>query len=280
MLVEGLGDLKVFACNAAKKPLVKKWQKNAKPVEPPKHWPLVGVPTGAINNFFVVDLELEGLNWLARNPLPETMRNKTPRGWHYLFKAVEGLRGSADLRIHDGVHIRANGNYVIWWPRQFLRFDEAPLADCPEGLLALARKDVPAHSKETARLERVCDGASINELQSHCAPLVSRNCREGRYALAAVKNAYRDLADEWPRYFDADRGMVYAQGRNNELNRLAFKLGRLVVNGWIDIARVVRMLMLAAKSVGLVREDGEAQCHATIMSGLKAGMQWPYHALD
>jgi hypothetical protein len=207
MFVEGLGDLRVFPCNAAKKPLMKKWQKNAKAIDPPKHWPLVGVPTGAINAFFVVDLELEGLNWLERNPLPETRRNKTPRGWHYLFRSVEGLRGSADLRIHDGVHIRANGNYVIWWPRQLLRSDVAPLADCPEASLALARKDVGERGdgKETASLERVCSASSINDLRSQCAALVSRNCREGRYALGAMKNAYSDLASEWPRYFDAER---------------------------------------------------------------------------
>jgi hypothetical protein len=48
MIVAGRGDLAVFPCNAAKKPLMKKWQKNAQRIAPPRHWPLVGVPTGAL----------------------------------------------------------------------------------------------------------------------------------------------------------------------------------------------------------------------------------------
>ena len=64
------------------------------------------------------------------------------------------------------------------------------------------------------------------------------------------------------------------------LNKLAFKMGGLVANGWIDEALVIRVLMLAAADCGLVRDDGEAQCLATIQSGLTAGMQLPYPQLE
>jgi hypothetical protein len=285
MIVAGLGDLKIFPCNGAKKPLLKRWQKNAQPIAPPRHWPLVGVPTGAVNDFFVVDLECEGLGWLERNPLPETRRHKTPRGWHYLFRAVPGLHGSADLRIHDGVHIRSNGNYIIWWPRQQLSVFDAPLADCPEWLLALARREVGfGNNEETPRFRESVSGrgcGDVRELQKQCAALVSPHCREGRYAVAALHNAFGKLANEWPRRVDpARRRMVWAQGRNNLLNKLAYKLGGLAVNGWIDVAQVVRVLMLAAECVRLVREDGAEQCMATILSGLRAGMERPYPPLS
>jgi hypothetical protein len=42
---------------------------------------------------------------------------------------------------------------------------------------------------------------------------------------------------------------------------------------------VIRVLMLAAAECRLVQEDGAAKCEATIMSGLSAGMQFPYPPL-
>jgi hypothetical protein len=108
--------------------------------------------------------------------------------------------------------------------------------------------------------------------------LVSPNSREGRYAQAAVRNAFGKLAD-WPRV--RVRGKwVRQQGRNNMLNKLGFKMGGLVANGWIAEELCVRVLMLGAKECGLVRDDGMDRCLATIYSGLRAGMEFPYPALD
>jgi hypothetical protein len=281
MLVEGLGDLACFPCSSSKKPLMTKWQKRAQRIEPSPHWPRVGVLTGEVNGFDILDLEEQGLVWLASANLPPTRIHITPRGKHFFFLSADNLRGSADLRIHDGVHIRANKNFVVWHPRQGWPVVDAPIAEWPSELLALARGKVdPGFTKETPTCVVCVEGSSIKELQAQCAPLVSPRCREGRYALAAVKNAYAKLANEWPRHYDEVRGrMVWAQGRNNLLNKLAFKLGGLAVNGWIEIAVIVRVLMLAAKSVNLVREDGADCCMATILSGLRAGMARPYAAL-
>jgi hypothetical protein len=91
MLIENLGDLAVFPCSAAKRPLIHAWPKNARRIEPPPFWPLVGVLTGSANGFDVLDLECEGLAWLASAGLPETRRHKTPRGYHYLFRSAEGF---------------------------------------------------------------------------------------------------------------------------------------------------------------------------------------------
>jgi hypothetical protein len=104
--------------------------------------------------------------------------------------------------------------------------------------------------------------------------VVSPNSREARYARAALRNAFEKLAN-WPSV-----GGMRSPGRNNMLNKLAFKMGGLVANGWIDEALVIRMLMLAATDCGLEREDGKARCLATISSGLGAGMQFPYPQLE
>src|SRR5262245_23778728 len=111
MIVFGLGDLAIFPVSLAKKPLMKGWQKSELRIEPLRHWPLVGVRTGSVNGFDVLDLEECGLEWLRSADLPETRRHRTPRGFHYFFRSAEGLRGSADLRIHDGCHIRASRNF-------------------------------------------------------------------------------------------------------------------------------------------------------------------------
>lgn len=62
-------------------------------------------------------------------------------------------------------------------------------------------------------------------------------------------------------------------GRNNALNRAAFKLGQLVGAGHLDRAAVEAALMDA--SAHLSADDGERQTLATIQSGLGAGMRRP-----
>jgi hypothetical protein len=83
-----------------------------------------------------------------------------------------------------------------------------------------------------------------------------------------LRNAFDDLANK------SVRG-----SRNDTMNKLALKMGRLAANGWVDGGLVVRVLLLGAGSCGLLREDGEAQCRATILSGLRAGMKYPYPPL-
>src|SRR5262249_11713673 len=105
--------------------------------------PLVGVPTGEANGFDVLDIDLEGRSWwdAHRAELPATQTHVTRSGGaHLLFKHAEGLRCSAG-RIATGVDVRADGGFVIWWPRQGLRSIPGEL--WPGWLLELARKPEP-----------------------------------------------------------------------------------------------------------------------------------------
>lgn len=266
-----LGDLPVFPCNLDKEPLTKHGFKSAQRIEPPQRWPLVGVPTGEATGFDVLDIDEEGLDWLKANPLPPTRVHQTPHGFHYLLQPAEGLAGSADQRIAAGIHVRATGNYVIWWPRQRLKVIELPLTPWPAELLERARSKanrIHGHRSETPRW---------GGCETRC--VVSPGSREARYAKGALRNAFDKLA-QWPRWIDpADGKRKPRRGRNNLLNKLAFKLGGLVANGWIDGEAVIKVLMLGAAECKLVRDDGAEQCHATILSGLNAGMQFPYPAL-
>lgn len=60
--------------------------------------------------------------------------------------------------------------------------------------------------------------------------------------------------------------------RNNTLYREALKLGSLVADNHISVGEVERDLMLACLHNGLIQEDTERQCMATIKSGLNTGM--------
>jgi hypothetical protein len=267
-----LGDLPVFPCNADKHPLIKAWQRNASRIEPPVNWPLVGVPTG-IAGFDVLDIDPDGLNWLRTATLPTTRVHRTRRGWHFLFKTAEGLRISNDDRIAPGVDVRATGGFAVWWPREGYQVIDAPLAEWPEGLLMLAKSRLCTARETPTYAPWTMEGMEGMGMR------VSRNSREGRYARAALSNAFDTLANEWPRVCVAGR-WHRQRGRNNMLNKLAFKMGGLVANGWVDGRTVIKVLMLAAGEVGLVREDGSERCLATILSGLNAGMQHPYPELQ
>jgi hypothetical protein len=198
MIVPGLGDLAIFPCKLDKSPLIKAWQKNARRIEPLPHWPLCGVLTGI--EFDVIDVDPLGQTWLEANDhLLQTRRHKTQRGWHILLQP-SGVSGSNDDRIAVGVDIRANGNYVIYWPRQGLEVIDLPLAPWPAVLLEKARSKAKLHSlsnsADTEETPRV--GSQVPRV------VVSRNSREGRYSIAALRNAFRKLAD-WPKVKIAGR---------------------------------------------------------------------------
>ena len=65
-------------------------------------------------------------------------------------------------------------------------------------------------------------------------------------------------------------------GRNVALNKAASTLGEWVAAGVLDLAQVEDALYAAAQANGLVAEDGQRQCWATIRSGLGHGLQHPY----
>ena len=89
------------------------------------------------------------------------------------------------------------------------------------------------------------------------------------------KWARRALEAEAAIVAGADRG-----GRNQALNTAALKLGHKVGAGYLAETEVTSALFAAANRCGLVHEDGPEAVHATIRSGLTAGMQDPEHPQD
>ncbi len=89
------------------------------------------------------------------------------------------------------------------------------------------------------------------------------------------KWARRALEAEAAIVAGADRG-----GRNQALNTAALRLGRKAAGGYLAETEVTSALFAAANRCGLVQEDGPEAVHATIRSGLTAGMQDPEHPQD
>ena len=130
-----LSALASFPCHADKSPLGGYSFKLARPA--PWASPLVGMPTGAVNGIDVLDIDGDaGWEWFDQNfdALPATRAHSTRRGVHLLFRAAEGLRCSVG-RVAPGVDVRAEGGYVIWWPREGFPVEEGPLCEWPWWLL-------------------------------------------------------------------------------------------------------------------------------------------------
>ena len=138
----GLKQVPVFPVNEQKRPLNRNGHKGALPYRRvPKEWPLVGVPTGSASGLSVVDVDVPaGTGWYDANfdALPLTQTHETRRGGlHLLYKAVPGL-GCSTGRIAPGIDIRSDGGFIVWWPRQGLPWEDWPLCEMPDWLVAEA----------------------------------------------------------------------------------------------------------------------------------------------
>jgi len=102
-----------FPCTADKRPLTPNGFYGARVGADDSGWPLVGIPTGKVSGIDVLDVDVEGLDWLKSVELPATRVHETRSGGKHLFWIhADGLRNSAG-RIARGVDVRADGGYFI-----------------------------------------------------------------------------------------------------------------------------------------------------------------------
>jgi hypothetical protein len=92
--------------------------------------------------------------------------------------------------------------------------------------------------------------------------------REQKYATAALAGASSELA-----------AMGKNSGRNDALNAISYRLGRMVARGWIERGVVEAALFKASADNGLVKEDGAKSVRATIASGIGDGAAFPHDDL-
>ena len=128
-------------------------------------WPdaNVGLPTGEVNGFFVVEADTEeghGVDGIAalaeleknHGPLPKTLMAESPSGSiHYYFKHPGGdtkIKNSAS-EIASGVDVRGDGGMVIAPPSvrkdgEYRWLNDNPIVDAPEWLIELVKKQPKA----------------------------------------------------------------------------------------------------------------------------------------
>jgi hypothetical protein len=204
--------------------------------------PLIGVPTGEVNGFDVLDVDPRhgGDAWLAqhRGRLPVTRTHKTPSGGlHFVFQHAPGLRCSVS-KIALGVDVRGDGGFVIWWPATGLPLAvDGPVARWPIFALA-ALMPQPAS----------CLRSDLTVPRSD-----SESAR--RYVVGALRRAVERVAA-------APEGT-----RNDTLNRETFALARFIRDGLLTPSEVAVALAVAARQAGLA----QAETVRTLASALRAG---------
>jgi RecA-family ATPase len=229
------------------------------------HWPdsNIGIPTGAQNGIFVIDVDTptghdkDGIASLAaleteHGKLPPSLQAVSPSGSiHYYFRHPGFHVKNSTSEIGSGIDIRGDGGMVIAPPSikgagEYEWRNGLPIADAPQWLLDMIKSD---------KVER--KNGSAREAPTGLRPL------DGLQAAKALKAACENVV------------IAECGTRNGALNKESFAVGRYVGSGEIGLDVASHDLLLACEENGLLGEDGEQQCLATIRSGLAAGAKEP-----
>jgi hypothetical protein len=217
-----------------------------------KRYPLMAAPTGPLNGFDILDIDRGGEDWLAtyeatHGLLATRIVATRSGGVHLYFQHCPELKCSAGL-LAPHVDIRSTGGYCILWDWVGLPvLSDAKIGPWPMLML-------------------------LEEARGEEKVTPSHNDGWPEPILYEINYARKSLGNAWYELRNCEGGR-----RNHLLNVLSYKLGRLIVRGWIGRDQVEDYLLAACEANGLLAEDGRRQCRATIASGIEAGMRVPYH---
>jgi hypothetical protein len=240
-----------------------------------KQWPNagIGLPTGAENGIFVVEADtpkghnVDGIASLKaleakHGKLPDTLMAMSPSGSpHRYFKHPGGCKiKTSASEIAPGVDVKGDGGMVIAPPStrsdgRYRWLNELPIAEAPAAWLLLISTSKEEVSEKEASTEK--DVYSLDQQISY------HGNRGESYAAAALRN----VADELR--------ATPESGRNNKLNKCAFRMGTMIARDWIAREDVESELSDAAKETGLEQDETSK----TIQSGITAGLTKPHEDL-
>jgi hypothetical protein len=215
-------------------------------------------------------------------------------GNHHIFKQPDGepIRNAGQLNDR-GINVRGVGGFIVapgsvigagstlydgststedgaWVsdrsaPGLAEEYEAGTLAKLPDWLATTFR--APKVQPETAAPEQERHSKSADPDQSAILRFDSSGAREREWAEAALDGCYDELAG------------ITEGDRNNRLNAIAFRLGRMVGAGWLSESDVIRRLEDACVRNGLMQSDKPKQCRDTINSGLSKGKLKPHEPL-
>jgi len=281
--------LPVFPAGPDKRPLLAGWQEKATTEEEQirKWWDSYPMALPAIvvgrAGLVVIDCDrhpggddgIKAFNRLLSangGNLADVPITKTANGGaHLFFKQPKGEPlGNGRGELPDGIDVRGVGGFVI-----------APDAVLPDGkgwqsvngrpLLADAFKagtipELPQWLAAIIRPNRQPNGDGIDEYVRGFAdmPGAIGDSRGEAYAAAALQGAAAELS-------------ATPTGKRNEtLNAVAFRMGKMVARGWIDEKTVTDALLGACDANRYLREHGHRATMKTIESGIEAGKKEPH----
>jgi Bifunctional DNA primase/polymerase, N-terminal len=188
----------------------------------------------------------------------------TPRNGVHLYFGNTAELGCRKGALPPGIDVKGSGGFVL-----------APGTTLPDGRTYRPAGPCLLNAVRAGGAPPLPDAiAEIINTSRYTAPEAPNGgppCSDRRakaYASAALTGCAADLA-----------AMAKNTGRNMALNASAFRLGRMVANGWLDHSEVVHQLRRAADACGLMTEDGPRSVDKTITSGLNAGLRNPHPGL-
>ena len=157
---------------------------------------LIGVPTGSRSGLLAIDVDPDGRDWYREHQgrLGVHRLHGTRRGKHLLYRMNgEAIRNSAG-EVADGVDVRGEGGYVIWWPAHG-GVSVGTLGELPAWLERKCVSTTKSESNNPARslhkLESVSHGARDDFLSKRAYALIKAGWGPDK-TLAELKalNAY------------------------------------------------------------------------------------------
>jgi hypothetical protein len=202
---------------------------------------------------------------LSAVPITHTPSN----GFHFYFRQPADPLGNREGDLPDGINVRGSGGLAVapfcvrpdgqsyrsvaGHPSVIDAFRAGTIPIVPDWLIEIVHKP--------AGREPWIAGPSI--VPNIKAGDACGDNRERAWASAALQSCIADLSN-------SPNGH-----RNNTLNAVAYRLGRIVARGWLNRGNVEGHLQAAADSCGLVADDGIAAVKKSIASGLNAGIKLP-----
>ncbi len=227
-----------------KVPLIKGWQELATTdIETIKMWQnlfrenlkIWGIPTGPINDIFVLDADVKGggLETIKTLEIPNTLTQATISGGrHFFFRyPKDGRQYGNRVKFLPGLDTRGVGGWAAYYGT-----DNTPIADAPRWLLEQAVK-APEPINPQGAVVKVAPEIAQGIIQTSLDNI--RDAPEGE--------------------------------SNNVLNIEAFRVGQLVASGSITREYAEQALYRAA----IDRGKPQYEAKATITSGLDGGAKKP-----
>jgi Bifunctional DNA primase/polymerase, N-terminal len=196
---------------------------------------------------------------------------RTARGGAHVFfrQPPSEQLGNGRGELPDGIDVRGVGGFVIAPGAESdgKRWQSAngrpSLADAfKTGTIP----ELPQWLADIIRPNRRSNGGPLDEDAHGFAdtPGANSRSRSEAYAAAALDGAVAELSG-------APNGK-----RNETLNAVAFRLGRMIARGWVDEKTVADALLGGCDANRYLREHGHRATMKTIESGIEAGGKEPH----